>query len=243
MSSTRLPGKVMMPILEKPVLWHIYNRLKFSKKIDQICISTSTNPLDDTIEEFANENGIKCFRGSEQNVISRHLEAMKNFSATSMVRITGDNPLVDPFVVDDLIELYEKNPDIDLVCNTKNQPILEGFAAEIIPRKTLERLLPISNDPIFYEFFIGMYIFEHEQQFKSLSIDLPPIDNLRLTLDYCEDYELIKKIFSHLYRPGQIFHLDEIINLIKLKPELKMINSKHNSQTSFEKYKQKGKSL
>ena len=106
MSSSRLPGKVLLPILGKPVIWHIYNRLKFSKKLNEICISTSTDSLDDPIVQFAKENEIKYFRGSSKNLVSRHLGAANFFNADVVVRITSDDPLVDPKIVDKLITIY-----------------------------------------------------------------------------------------------------------------------------------------
>ena len=96
MNSSRLSGKVMLPLLGKPVIYRIYERLNFSKKLDEICISTSTDPLDDPIAKYAKENGIKCFRGSNRNVVDRHLSAAKLFNADVIVRITADCPIIDP---------------------------------------------------------------------------------------------------------------------------------------------------
>ena len=241
MNSQRLPGKVLLPILKKPILWHIYHRLTFSKKLDKICISTSKNPSDDPIVDFAKENNIKIFRGNEENLILRHLGAAELFSADVIVRITADDPLVDPKIIDDLISLYEQNPDTDFVCNNKERTFPVGLDIEIIPIKTLKKFASISEDPIFYEFFISNYIFEHPNNFKSigLKLDKPLLE--RWTLDFPEDYEFIKQIYSHLYEKNRNFLMKDILMLLNKKPEIRSINSMHYSESSHLKYKKSKK--
>jgi len=239
MSSSRLPGKVLLPILGKPVIWHIYNRLKFSKKLNEICISTSTDSLDDPIVQFAKENEIKYFRGSSKNLVSRHLGAANFFNADVVVRITSDDPLVDPKVVDKLITIYENNPDSDFVSNSKEHTFPVGLEVEVMPKQTLEKLLSISNDPIFHEFFISNYIYEHPNEFKSIGYKLKKSNLLRWTLDYPEDYEFIKKIYGHLYSTKEVFHMKDIISLLREKPDLKKINLMHYSEFSHLKYEKR----
>ena len=196
MQSVRLPGKVLLPLEGKPVLWHIFFRLAKSKLIDDICISTSTNPIDAKIEKFAHKYGIKIFRGSEENLVKRHLDAAKKFDADVIVRITGDCPLVDPQIVDEVIEVYLKDKKLDFVSNTKTKTYPIGLDVEVFPVKTLEKIFSISEDPIFYEYFISNYIFENPSIFKSKGISLNNPNMLRWTLDYPEDYMLFKKIFG-----------------------------------------------
>ena len=207
MDSTRLSKKVMLPILGKPVIWHIYNRLKFSKKIDEICISTSTESVDDPIVEFAKQNNIKFYRGSADNLVSRHLGAANSFHSDVIVRITSDDPLVDPEIVDEVILLYEKNPSSDFVSNSKEHTYPIGLEVEVMPKKTLEKFLPISDNQIFYEFFISNYIYERPNEFNSLGLRLNEPKLLRWTLDYSEDYEFIKEVYSNLYEKEKIFHM------------------------------------
>lgn len=236
MDSSRLPGKVLLPILGKPVIWHIYERLKFSNNIDKICISTSNETSDEPIIKFAEENGIDYYRGSKENLVSRHLGAAEKFKADTIIRITADCPLVDPTIVDSLLDVYRKNPDMDFISNTKVRTYPIGLDVEIIPTKTLERLLPISNDPIFYEYFISMYIYEHPNDFRSIGTSLDKPNLLRWTLDYIEDYEFVKQVYEYLYKENSIFGMDEILQLLKKHPELSDINSMHNSQFSHLKY-------
>jgi spore coat polysaccharide biosynthesis protein SpsF len=236
MNSTRLHGKVLLPIFSKPILWHIFQRLQFSKKIDFICISTSNEKSDDPIAQFANANNLPCYRGSEDDLISRHLGAAKKFNADTIVRITGDNPLVDPEIVDNVISLYSKHLNADFVSNSRTHTFPPGLDVEVIPIETLEKLLPISKNKIFYEYFINMYIYQYPDKFISKELTMDPPNNIRLTLDYFEDYVFIKEIYAQLYKESQFFNLDDILILLQKKPKLTMINSMHTSKLSYLKY-------
>jgi len=236
MQSVRLPGKVLLPLEGKPVLWHIFFRLAKSKLIDDICISTSTNSIDDKIEKFAHKYGIKIFRGSEENLVKRHLDAAKKFDADVIVRITGDCPLVDPQIVDEVIEVYLKDKKLDFVSNTKTKTYPIGLDVEVFPVKTLEKIFSISEDPIFYEYFISNYIFENPSIFKSKGISLNNPNMLRWTLDYPEDYMLFKKIFGELYLDDKIFHMDDVLNFLEEHIEISKINSMHYNEFSHLKY-------
>ncbi len=236
MKSKRLTGKVLLPLLGKPVLWRIFERLKFSKKIEKICISTSVDPSNDPIVKFAEENNIDCYRGSEDNLVERHLGAAKFYNADLIVRITADCPLVDPTIIDELVNIYNQNPTVDLVSNTKVRTYPVGLDVEVFPTRTLEKLLKISNNPTFYEFFISMYIYENPQNYKSIGIKLEKPNLLRWTLDYPEDYKFMQEIYNKLYKPEKIFLMNDILLLLKEKPEITKINSAHNSEYSHLKY-------
>ena len=106
--STRLPGKVMMKINNKPILQHIVEFLRHSQFIDQIVIATSTESEDDTIFELANSLSVKCFRGSSHDVLERYYECAKCYNGELVVRITADNPLIDPDLVDQVIQICQK---------------------------------------------------------------------------------------------------------------------------------------
>ena len=195
----------------------------------------STNP-NDKIEKFAHKYGIKIFRGSEENLVKRHLDAAKKFDADVIVRITGDCPLVDPQIVDEVIEVYLKDKKLDFVSNTKTKTYPIGLDVEVFPVKTLEKNFSISEDPIFYEYFISNYIFENPSIFKSKGISLNNPNMLRWTLDYPEDYMLFKKIFGELYLDDKIFHMDDVLNFLEEHIEISKINSMHYNEFSHLKY-------
>jgi spore coat polysaccharide biosynthesis protein SpsF len=239
--SSRLPGKVLFDILGESTIWRIYERLKFCKYIDRICISTSNEPSDDLIADLAKEKKIDIFRGSQENLVSRHLSAAKKFNADVIVRITADCPFVDPMIIDKLILMYKKNQNIDFFSNTFPRTYPTGLDVELIPIKTLEKLLPISENEEFFEYFISLYIYEHFEEFthKGLTYEglkLEDPNSFRWTMDYEEDYTLVKEVFSALYNSEKPFLMKDILSLIEKNPHLATINSMHNLQASHLKY-------
>ena len=108
MGSSRLPGKVLMPLAGKPALWHLIDRLKYSKSINDIVVATTVNPEDDVVEEFCKNNDVKSYRGSAEDVLDRYYQASKMFSADPVVRITADCPVIDPTILDRVIDGYFK---------------------------------------------------------------------------------------------------------------------------------------
>ena len=236
MNSSRLQGKVLFDILGESTIWRIYERLKFCKYVDRICISTSDEPSDDVIAKLAEEKKMDIFRGSQKNLVLRHLSAAKKFNADVIVRITADCPFVDPTIIDELVLMYKKNQNIDFFSNTFPRTYPTGLDVELIPIKTLERLLPISENEEFFEYFISMYIYEHPEEFKHEVLKLENPNLLRWTMDYEEDYELVKEVFSELYDSRKPFLMKDILSLVERKPHLTKINSMHNLQASHLKY-------
>ena len=109
MGSTRLPGKVLMTVLDKPLLGYLIERLSRAKLVDEIVIATTENSLDDVIEKFCINSKISCYRGSEDNVLSRYYDASIRFKANYVVRICSDSPLVDPIILDRMIQSFFNN--------------------------------------------------------------------------------------------------------------------------------------
>ena len=131
--------------------------------------------------------------------------------------------------IDELISLYENNPELDFLSNNKVHTFPIGLDIEVIPKKTLDKFIPISEDPYFYESFIGKYIYDHPNDFKSKALRLQKPNLLRWTLDYPEDYEFIKEVYSNLYNEKKIFYMRDILKLLDIKPEIKKINTMHYS--------------
>lgn len=234
MSSTRLPRKVLLPILEKPVLWHIYNRLKNCKNIDQICIATSTNPPDDEIEKFAIQENIQLYRGSEEKIVNRLLGAAKKFGADAIVRVTGDCPLIDPKIVDQLITIYLNKPSIDFVSNTMERTFPDGLDTEVISTKFLDRLLTEMDDS--QEWFI-MHVIENQKRYRCEGYkNVEDLSQLRWTLDYNEDYEFVKAVYNELFDEGRIFYMQDILELLARKPYISKMNQKYPANTSMRFY-------
>ena len=116
LSSSRLPGKIFLEVCGKPLLEHMIARVKHSKKLDEVIVATSTNKMDDLIKEWCKKNQIKCFRGPEQDVLKRYKLANDFINGDTIIRLCSDCPLIDPKVIDDVLEIYEGN-NFDFVSN------------------------------------------------------------------------------------------------------------------------------
>ena len=226
MKSTRLPGKAMMPILEKPVLWYIFKRLSNCKNLDEICISTSQNSSDDIIEEFAQKEKINIFRGDEEKIVNRLIGTADKFNADAIVRITADCPLIDPLLIDELISIYKSKSTYDYVSNIIKRTYPDGLDTEIISIDFLKNIF--QNVEKSQELF-SIFITENYKKFNCFSYEnKKDLSKLRWTLDYQEDYDFIKNIYSKLYLQNPNFDMNDILKLLDKYPNLSQINEKYS---------------
>ncbi len=227
MGSTRLPGKVMLKLQDKTVLEHVIIRLKQAKLIDEIIVATTTNSSDDPIIEEMNRLNIKTFRGSEENVLSRYYYAAKENEADVIIRITSDCPLIDPKVIDEMINEYKEliqSDSVDYLSNTIERTYPRGLDAEIMSFKVLEETFLNAKED-FEKEHVTPYIYQNPDKFKRVDF-LNDIDysEHRWTLDTPEDLELITQIYNEIYKGEHNFYLKDIIKLFNEKPELIEIN-------------------
>ena len=225
MASTRLPGKNMLPILGKPMLELLIERLKQAKLLDQIVVATTHNPSDDVIEKLTHRIRVGCFRGSEDDVLDRVLRAAHANKADVIVEITGDCPLIDPTLIDQVIRTYQMK-NVDYVSNSLNGTYPNGMDVQVFSTKVLEKVARLTQDPIDHE-HVSLYIYEHPEIFSIYNVesDLPEkYWNLRLTVDTKEDFQLINAIFELLYPHNTAFTLYDIINILEKRKDLLEIN-------------------
>ena len=227
MGSTRLPQKAIKKILGKTLIEWAKYRLQFCETVDQIVLSTADTEDNDVLAEHAKKIGLEYYRGSEKDLVSRLLETARNFSADAIVRITGDCPLVDSKILDSLVDKYLENPkNIDYVCNILPPTYPDGMDVEIISSEILEKLDKEVKDQLYRE-WITTTIMENPDRFKILNFPYKKnISDLRLTVDYPEDFELTEKIFENLHQEGNSFYLEDILEFLKKNPELVKINEK-----------------
>ncbi len=223
MTSTRLPGKVLMDIEGKSMLWHVVNRLKFSKKLDDIILAISNTKESDVLEEFAKKNNIKYFRGSEQNVLLRYYETAKKFKCDVIMRITADCPLIDPKIVDLVIEKH-LNSGADYTSNILQRTFPRGLDAEIFNLDTLKKSHNEAKENYQRE-HVTPYIYEHPRLFKINHIkNEKDLSHMRWTVDEKEDLDFVRQIYKRLFKKGKIFSMEEIVALLKKEPRLLEIN-------------------
>jgi len=226
MNSTRLPGKVMLNLLDKPIIHHIHDRLKMCKQLDSIVISTGGYNSNKEICEYAKKNNFQLFSGSENDLIDRLYKTALEFNASAIVRVTADCPLVDPIIVDRLVAEFLKNMEhYDIVTNCKIPTFPHGLDVEVYSIDVLKRLCDDITEIEFRE-WIPTYIEKHPEGYNVLNITNElNLSHLRLTLDYEDDFKLIKKIYENM--SSNIFVLDDILKLFNQKPELININAKY----------------
>jgi spore coat polysaccharide biosynthesis protein SpsF len=226
-SSKRLPRKVLRKIADRtPIEWIGY-RLSFCKEVDTIILATSTNPENDVLEAHAQEIGMECFRGSENDLINRCYDAAQEYAADAIVRVCADCPLVDPEIVDELVSIYKNGEEsIDFICNNIPPTYPHGLDVEVIPTRTLKRLKDEVKKPLYRE-WLTMTIIENQDRYTIRnSAHAKNLQDLRLTLDYEEDLVLLEEIFKRLHKDGEVFLLKDIEQLFMAEPRLKDINAR-----------------
>ncbi|MFX3636811.1 MAG: cytidylyltransferase domain-containing protein [Candidatus Pristimantibacillus sp.] len=226
MGSTRLPGKVMLHLSGKPVLWHMVERLKHSKLIDKIIIATSVEKENDSIRAFCQEHVIPCYSGSENDVLDRYYRAAKSnpvLPSDIIIRITADCPLIDPEVIDRTIAALQID-NADYASNVIIPTYPDGLDCEVMTFAVLEEMWTNAKLQSERE-HVTLYIRNHKEQFKLVNVendeDLSP---LRWTLDEQRDFDLIKIIYDNLYTEDTLFLMNDVINLLKEYPDISSIN-------------------
>ena len=225
MSSTRLPGKVLMKCLGKPMLEHQVNRIQKSKFLNEIIIATTENKNDDILVDFCKSKNFKYFRGSEFNVLDRVLKCAQTSSTDIIVETPGDCPLADYRLIDKAIDLYLQN-DFDYVCNNLKPSYPGSFDVQVFSTKTLLKVSQLTNDPIDQE-HVSLYIYRNPDKFRCKNFIAPKhqhAPDLSLQLDTLLDYKTICKIFENLYHNDNFFKCEDVINLLRKKPYIRKIN-------------------
>jgi len=223
MGSTRLPCKVLMDIGGRSALARVTDRLARAERVHQLVVATTTSPLDDAIVAEAGRNNIAVFRGSEQDVLSRYLQAAEEFRADLVVRITSDCPLIDPGEVDRVIsEALTSGADLASNCIERTYP--RGLDAEVVTLEALRRADDICDQPYQREHVTPIF-YERPDLFRVCSVTGDEdYTRHRWTLDTPEDLQLIRAIYSHFDDPDY-FGWREVITLMEEHPELTEINS------------------
>ena len=222
MGSTRLPGKVMMPLGNRPLLGFLIDRLRLCKTIDDIVVATSVEPENDVIEGFCSDEGVPCFRGSEQDVLQRTLGALEKTSAAIGVEVFGDCPLRDPRIVDDAVEKFRNSPEYVFVGNDLKTTFPPGMEVEVFAvaalRDSDKRVPP--NDPI--REHGTLFIRQSPEIYKLLNFEADgeyDRPELELEVDSIEDLDVVNAIVQH-FDPRQDFSLGEVIHFLDEHPQI-----------------------
>ena len=225
MTSSRLPGKVVLPVLGRPLLHHLVTRLKAVPSIDEIVLATTVNATDDVLEAFAKDEGIGCFRGSEADVMARVIGAAESVNADIIVEITGDCPIIDPQLVEQTIRMFKAH-DADYVSNCLIRSYPDGMDTQVFRLQTLKRSAEMTNDPLDRE-HVSRHICQHPKLFRHVHLVAPAVlhwPQLGLTLDEEADYRLLKRIIEALAPQDPLFGCQDVVGLLLQHPDWLDIN-------------------
>lgn len=230
MGSTRLPGKVLKDVDGVPLLKIMLQRVVAARRLDKVVIATSVLPTDNPIAAFCASEGYECFRGSESDVLSRYYECAAKLGAKVIVRLTADCPLIDPAVIDSVVELYEK-AGVDYAANTvppetstfPDGSDVEVFSCEALGRAQREATVASDREHVTFYFWR-----DPSRGFKTAQLrNTEDWSKFRLTVDYPEDFEVIKVIVSELLKDETCPSLAKIIAFLGTQPGLAALNSKY----------------
>lgn len=227
MGSSRLVGKVLMEAVGKSLLEHLVERLGFAEKVGQIVIATSDLPQDKPIVELCLQKGFNYFAGSENDVLDRFYNAAVEFGAEVIVRITADCPLIDPSLVDRSIDCFLDNQgEYDLVTNRHPLTFPDGLDVDVMSIQGLQTAWQHATTVRQREHVIP-YFWQAGMQVANIEDPDRGFYKYRWTVDYAEDYELVKAIFEGLYEPGKLFGVEKIKDYLAKNPHLNSVNSKY----------------
>lgn len=224
MGSTRLPGKVLKSVLGKPLLGYLIERLQKVTAANQLIVATTDKEADQAIVDYCQSQHVDVFRGSEENVLDRYIQAGKFASADILVRITADCPIIDPQIVDQVITFY-LNHDYHYVSNALMRTFPYGMEVEVFSLKDLIKAAEGKTSAEEQEHVTPVF-YLHPQQFKIFNVTMPEdFSNYRLTVDTPADFLVVKHLIETLYPDKPFFNLNEMIFLLKEHPEWVQLNA------------------
>jgi len=233
MSTTRFPGKVLKELRKKTLLQWMIERVSKSSLADKIIIATSVCVDDDPIANWCKVNNHICYRGELENVLSRFYHAARKFNAQTIVRLTADCQIIDAKVIDEHIRFYHKH-HYDYVSNGPVMTYPDGMGVEVFSYLALKKACQKAILPSEKE-HVTSYIYKHPEEFTLFNLKYKKDYSwIRVTIDYPEDFTLVKNIVDALQPINASFSLEDIISYIEKNPSLININSKHSPNEGYE---------
>lgn len=230
MSSSRLPGKVLLPLLGRPLLARMLERLGFCQTPFTIVVATSTDSSDDVLAKFCRDENVLCYRGSLTDCLDRHYQIAEQYDADWAVKIPSDCPLIDSRIVDEVLGFFLRQPDAyDFVSNLHPPTWPDGNDVEIMTRATLRRAWAEATRPLDRE-HTTPYIWDAApDQFRIGNVTWPTGSDYsmshRFTIDYPADYAFIQTVYEALYPGNPRFSGDDILTLLNERPDIYQINA------------------
>jgi spore coat polysaccharide biosynthesis protein SpsF len=226
MGSSRHPGKTMADLAGRPVLAHVVDRLRATPGLDGVCVATTTAADDDSIRRWARSAGVPCHSGSTDDVLARVLEAARRVAARTVVRVTGDCPLIDPQVVAEALEAFRRERP-DYVSNRLHgYTYPDGYDIEVVGTDVLAEVEHSTSDPFDRE-HVTPFIYRHPERFRLLGVEAQGPrrrPDLHLSVDHEEDLALVRAVVEALEPTKPLFGVGEVIEFLDAHPEVVALN-------------------
>lgn len=233
-SSSRLPGKVLLPILGRPMLYRQVERICQAKQAGRLVVATSTQADDDAIANLCSEMAVACFRGSLTDVLDRFYQAAKFYAAEHIVRVTGDCPLLDPQLLDQVVA-HHLNTEADYTTNALEPTYPDGLDVEVIRFTALQAAWQEATLPSERE-HVTPFIHRNAERFKISQLkNAIPLAHLRWTVDEAEDFHLVSQIYAQLYPEDPTFTTEKILALLAEQPQLATLNLQYMRNAGLKK--------
>ena len=219
--STRLPRKVLKLLRGQPLIAHVVERVRQAEHVDQLLVATTTRPADDALVDWCADAGVDFFRGHEHDVLDRYLRAARTCAARGVVRVTGDCPLVDPGVIDQVIAKFHRDK-MDYVSNVDPPTFPDGLDVEVIAIEALECAAREATLPSDRE-HVTTFIRQRPDRFRIGCVrHEPSLADQRWTVDEPEDWRLVEAIYDQL--PDQRYDMASVLEILARQPHLREIN-------------------
>jgi spore coat polysaccharide biosynthesis protein SpsF len=234
MTSTRLPGKVLMDLAGRPMLAQQLRRLAGCKQIDEIVVATTTNATDDSVVAAARQAGVRWFRGDERDVLGRYVGAARDANADMVIRVTADCPLIDAGEADRVVEaLVAQRDRCDYASNIVRRTLPRGLDTEGMYADTLERLGRVGQSPPAREHVTYFILNERPDLFIIGSVtDMEDNSDLRWTVDFPEDLEMVRRLYEELGIGERTVGYREILTYVRANPAVAAINASVRHRSS-----------
>ena len=220
MSSRRLSGKVLREINGKPMIYWQLQRIYRAKNVDKVIVATSTDTTDDPLVDFLNSEEALYVRGSLNNVKERFDNVITQFPTESFIRLTGDCPLVMPTLIDDLVDAFHE-ADVDYLSNTIKPTFPDGLDIEVVKTEAFRKLGNASLSKAEIE-HVTYGLYSRTGKFTTQNfVNSQDLSNLRWTVDYQEDLEFVREVFSYFRGREDSFNLVELLDYLGNNRELK----------------------
>ena len=234
MSSSRLPGKTLEPVLGQPMIRRQIERIRDAKRIDRLVVATSTDASDDRLAQVCRTEGIECARGSLADVLDRFYQVALSLSPANVIRLTGDCPLTDPEVLDAVIAFHLDN-GFDYSSNTLEPTFPDGLDVEVMRFECLEHAWREARLPSERE-HVTPYLYNHRERFRVGSYrGARNFSHMRWTVDEPEDLEFVRRIYAALHPANPSFRMRDVLALLEREPVLAAINSRFERNEGMKK--------